>query len=66
MKHYFLLIGFLLGIFSAQVAYATQIAGLYQAEVDSATSGNEWQRQALAPEQAWQAFCNGSQSLLRS
>ena len=24
------------------------------------------QRQALAPEQAWQAFCNGSQSLLRS
>lgn len=24
------------------------------------------QRQALAPEQAWQAFCSGSQSLLRS
>ena len=24
------------------------------------------QRKALAPEQAWQAFCNGSQSLLRS
>jgi len=24
------------------------------------------QRQALAPEQAWQAFCNGSQSLLRN
>ncbi|MCS4307598.1 hypothetical protein M2404_001932 [Rheinheimera pacifica] len=48
MKHYFLLIGFLLGIFSAQAAFATQIAGLYQAGVDSATSGNEWQRQALA------------------
>lgn len=48
MKHYFSLIGFLLGIFAAQAVFATQIADLYQADVDSTTSGNEWQRQALA------------------
>jgi len=32
----------------------------------SASAVAAQQRQALAPEQAWQAFCNGSQSLLRS
>ena len=66
MKHYFSIVAFLLGMLYLQPVFATQIADLYQADDDSTTSGNEWQRQALAPEQAWQAFCNGSQSLLRN
>ncbi|WP_240221671.1 DUF2066 domain-containing protein [Rheinheimera hassiensis] len=48
MKHYFSIVAFLLGMLYLQPVFATQIADLYQADVDSTTSGNEWQRQALA------------------
>lgn len=48
MKHYFSIVALLLCMLWLQPVYASPIADLYQAEVDSTTSANEWQRQALA------------------
>lgn len=48
MKHYYFIVGILLGMLYQQPAHATQIAQLYQADIEAMASGNEWQRQALA------------------
>lgn len=48
MKHYLSIAALLLGILFFKPVFAAQIADLYQADVESTASGDEWQRKALA------------------